>query len=972
MNHPVRLLRALAACATLCASVLCVQQSRADDLADEADLQFTLGAEKYQAGDYRSALEHFLVSNRLVPNRNVVYNIARAYEQLKQYPEAFRYYTQALDQETDQAARARIETAIGRISSFVSVLDITTDPPGATIFIDRKDLGPRGSAPRKLALPAGKYKVMVAMPGYEPAETDGVEARPGTPRPVRLSLKRILGTLQVQGEPAGAEIRVDNETGPVACKIPCKTDLPPGRHAIYVTKERYQSTVQEVDIQPRAAALLRPKLNPLRGNLVVNTDERDAMVEVDGRSVGFTPSVVSVQAGQRTLRITLPGFRPIERVVSITPNQETRLDLEMRQLDEVSAASRTTESVEDAPSSVSIIGQQELRAMAYPTIAEALRGVRGVFLNDDGAYASVGFRGFARSGDYGNRVLVLQDGMPTNDNWIGSSYVGYDARTDLEDIERIEVVRGPGSVLYGTGAFSGVINLVTRYKDMPTGGEVGVGTSAYGGARARGRVNLKFGPDAGLWMSVSGMKAHGRDYYFPEFADEGGWARGVDGFKAGTLQGRVWWKSLTMQWFLHSHDKQLPTGAYDTLFADPRTRLADTRGFVEGRFEPKLSDKVQLLARAYANLYQFRGTYAYTFAPPDEDGVQRERYRGAWAGGEGRVVVTPLKALRITAGGDGQHHFQVNQEGHNDTRTYLDENRPYQVAAGYLLADVTPHEAIRLSGGARLDWYSTFGSSINPRAAVIIHPYERGTIKLLAGKAFRAPSIYELYYNDGGRTEVASVDKTKLRPETIYSPELELTHRFSTTWVGQVAGYGNYIRDLIVSRGEGVPASPYYYENSNSPVLTMGGEAEVRREWRQGWMLGVSYAYQHSKYTETREPDGTGLRHVPNSPEHLATFKAAVPVIPRVLTVATRLTIEGPRYDNYDHDTDPAQQGKTEPAVLWDVVLSGDAARGVLHYAVGVYNAFDWRYQLPISTDYRQRTMLQSGRTFVGTLAAHF
>ncbi len=66
------------------------------------------------------------------------------------------------------------------------------------------------------------------------------------------------------------------------------------------------------------------------------------------------------------------------------------------------------------------------------------------------------------SGGYGNRVLVLVDGQPMNDDWLGSSYVGYDARVGLEDVERIEVVRGPGSVLYGTNAFSGVINLVTR------------------------------------------------------------------------------------------------------------------------------------------------------------------------------------------------------------------------------------------------------------------------------------------------------------------------------------------------------------------------------------------------------------------------------------------------------------------------------------------------------------------------------
>src|SRR5262249_33698899 len=146
---------------------------------------------------------------------------------------------------------------------------------------------------------------------------------------------------------------------------------------------------------------------------------------------------------------------------------------ELFQVSEVEAASRVTESVEEAPGSVSIIPNVELRAMAYPTVAEALRGTRGVFVSDDRGYVSLGFRGFGRPGDYGNRVLVLLDGQPMNDNWLWSSYVGYDLRTDLDDVERIEVVRGPGSVVYGTGAFSGVVNLVSRYKETKTGGEVG-------------------------------------------------------------------------------------------------------------------------------------------------------------------------------------------------------------------------------------------------------------------------------------------------------------------------------------------------------------------------------------------------------------------------------------------------------------------------------------------------------------------
>src|SRR5438105_4045956 len=109
-----------------------------DDVANEAELQFTLGAERYQAGDYRGALEHFLASNRLAPNGHVLFDIARAYEQLKSYPEAYEYYSRARQRETAPAALDRIAESLRRVVPNVAVLDVTTDPPGARVYLDRK------------------------------------------------------------------------------------------------------------------------------------------------------------------------------------------------------------------------------------------------------------------------------------------------------------------------------------------------------------------------------------------------------------------------------------------------------------------------------------------------------------------------------------------------------------------------------------------------------------------------------------------------------------------------------------------------------------------------------------------------------------------------------------------------------------------------------------------------------------------
>lgn len=958
----------------LVAAVLwCAGPARADDLADEADLQFRLGAEAYQKGDYTAALQHFLASNRLVPNKNVVFNVAKTYEKLGRHPEAYRYYGQALAAETDPRARQRIQKDLELIEGKVAVVEIVTDPPGATIYVDRKDLGPRGETPRKLGLAPGRYKIIVEKPGHRSAEALVPRARVGQVQRLKLTLTPILGTLRIQGPAAGAAVRVDEERGDVACTVPCATRLSPGRHVVYLSKPGYRTTSVSVTVRADQQTVIAPELDAITGSLVVSSDEPGALIEVDGRSLGFSPAIVPVSVGTHQVRLSLEGFRPVERQVVIEEGRQTRIEATLVGFEEVIAASRKSEAVQDAPSSVTLVGPQELRTLAYPTIAEALRGVRGVYSWDDRAYVSLGFRGIGRLGSYGNRVLVLLDGHPLNDDWIGSSYVGYDARTDLADIQRIEVVRGPGSVLYGTNAFAGVINLVTRDKGVPQGFEVGVSTNLDSVGRGRVRGDARF-PDGGVWTSVAGARSTGRDFFFPEYVADtppevAGHARGADGFEAGTVNGRAWWRFLTAQWFVHSHSKQLPTGQYGTLLGDPRTTQTDTRGTFEARAEPKLGDSLALLTRVHANHYRFDGQYARDSA---DGGLETDEFRGSWVGFEQRVVVSALPELRFTLGGEGQLHFQVEQSARDDAGFFLDETgdagRPFEVGAGYLLVDADVSRRLSVSAGARLDSYSTFGSSINPRAAVVVRPYQGGNTKIMGGKAFRAPSVYELFYNDAGFTQIASPD---LEPESIYSAEIEHAHRFSPTVTLTGAMFVNYLTNLIVTRGSGVPSDPLYYENSNVPLATAGGELELKREWRQGWMVSGSYSYVRARYLAGDElPDlasferAPGTRRVANVPEHMAALKGAVPILAKGLTAATRVSFESGRYDRFEVVA-PEPQGRGDWVVIWDVVLSGIEPRWGLRYALGVYNAFDWQQSLPVSEELRQRTISQSGRTLL-------
>lgn len=974
--------RRLAATLAAALSLTSARAAWADDVADEADLQFTLAADRYEAGDFKGALEHFLASNRLVPNRNVVFNIARTYEQLKRAPDAYRYYVQAAEGETDPAAKKRVEESIARITPLVAILKVETSPPGATIYLGRKDLGPRGSAPRTLGLAPGRYKVIAELPGHLPAETPAeVEVKLGEARTVSLELTPILGTLEVSGE-ADAEVHLDREDGPVLCKVPCRAPVSPGKHTVFVTKPGYVTSEQSVEVPANATAEVRARLTVENGSLVVSSDVKDALISVDGKPMGFTPAVVTVPVGSRVVRISQSGFRAVEQRIVVRPKEQARVDVQLSPFEEVVAASRTSEAVEDAPASVTIISNQELRAMGYPTIAEAVRGVRGLYLSDDRSYATVGVRGFSRPGDYGNRVLVTLDGQPMNDDYIWSSYVGFDGRVDIDDVERIEVVRGPGSVLYGTSAFFGVINLVTRSRTQKTHGEVAVSAVDTAVGRARVTGYARFGDDAGAWLTISGARSPGRDHYFPELATDprsptaeldangrpiDGVARGVDGFTAGMVTGRAWWKQLTVQWFYNFRTKTLPTGEYGAIFNDPRNQFRDKRGMVEARFEPQVSKDVQLLTRAHVNLYDFDGASAY----PAPEGVTRDTFRGRWGGLEQRVVYAPSPKLRATVGGELIRHFQTLQIGDAGSGPYVFDdqgnpgrNDPFTVAAGYALADASLAPTFKLSGGARFDYYSSLqeldvAAAVNPRLSAIWKPYDGGNLKVMAGKAFRAPSVYELFY-----TSSTQVRPNNLKPEQILSGEVELTHRFSPVVTGTVAGYFNRVTNVIELQD--VDGGLVQYANAAVPVHVIGSEFELRREWRGGWMLAGTYSLQRAEYVLA-----TSLRNVPNSPNHLASMKGAIPILGRALMGMTRVTVEGPRPDRNVNTSDPPQ-GTTETGVVWDLVLSGDVEKLGVRWALGAYNVADWRYDTVPSGEFRQRTIVQSGRSVLASVTATF
>jgi outer membrane receptor protein involved in Fe transport len=934
--------------------------ARAEGGADEADLHFQLGGAAYQRGDFTGALEHFFLSNRLVPNRNVVFNIAHTFEQLKRFADAHRHYVDALAGETNPRAIHDVEEAIARVAPNVAVLDVTTSPPGATIYLDRKDLGSRGRSPRPLALPPGRYRVLAELDGHEPTSSEIVVAELGKTARVTLTLPRIAGTVRVGGEGAGARgaaVRVDDEHGQPACFAPCELTLSPGPHQLFFSGEGYQGATQPLVVTARRTTPVTVALSPLTGSLVVSTEERGALVTIDGRAVGFTPVVIpSVPVGVQKIRVTLRDHAPIEREVLVKPGQEATLaDLRLEPLREVTAVSRFAEQLDDAPSSVSVIDGRELRAFGYPTIAESLRGVRGFYLSTDHVYYSAGIRGIGQPNDYGNRLLVLSDGQSLNDNLLNSSYIGSDARVNLHDVERIEIVRGPGSLLYGTGAFSGVVNLVTRPRDEPNQVHLDVGTYDNAVLHASAGFHYNLGRDRGVWASASVARSDGNDLPVTLTAPPVGGAalqvaHGADKFTSGGTAGRAWWGPLTVQWLYTKRDQSTPIGSYGTVLDDPRSSSTDTRMMLEARYEPQLSSSFQLMTRVHANRYLFNGVYIF------DQSTHIENFAGSWLGGEARLVYSPSARLRITGGGEGQYHPEATLLGTSvaagGVNPYLDVHAPYHFGAGYALIEGTPAPWLRLSGGARVDVYSTFGPIVVPRAAVIVHPTKGGTLKLMGGRAFRAPSIYEQNYFDGNETQ----SKAKaLLPESVYSGELEYAQRFLNDWVALAAAHGSYVEHLINTLPDPAHKGLASYQNSAVPALALGGDVELRREWRQGFMLTAMYGYQYARFLDPKN----GNPRLASAPEHLASLRGVAPLVPELASLGLRATLEAPRR------IDTQRSDVTAPAVILDATLSGGVSRLGLRYTVGVYNLAGWRYQLPVTETFLSRTLPQGGRTFL-------
>lgn len=964
-------------------ALLCVSPAWAGDdpgtgTADEAETAFQLGNQAFSASDYRGALGHYFVSNRLAPNKNVAFNIARCYEALGEWVEAYRYFQEhALATPATDATGALSHQALDRLASKVALVDVRSDPSGASVYIDRRDLGLFGTTPRRVPVKPGSYRFIIEHPGYAPFESGTIVAAVGKVASVVANLQPLTGTLEVAGTPVGATASwLVNGIVVATGKVPSTMVVAAGAHRLRIEHPGYEVREIDISVTPNERRNVPVALDPEVGALVVNGDELGAIIRLDGVAVGFTPTVLErVPVGTHTLEIAAEGFAAFRTQVEVKRHERSEVFAQLSVSSEIEAASRARESIADAPASVSLVTAYEIRMLGFTSLADALAGQRGSYLTNDYSYPSVSFRGVGPLGDFGNRVQVQLDGHVLNYLYDGSSPTDLDLLVGLQGLERIEIVRGPGSALYGSGALFGVLNLVTPRDFTTSRGRVGVSGMGPQSGRLWFDYTTPFLGEGRLWTYNGVAYTQPHEFFSPgrvgsdEFPD--GIARGVGEATSGTSMGTVGWGPWTLAWYFHERDLASPAAPFGTVFGSPDNQLQDRRAFTELRLDTALSDKVGVAARIALDHSYYNGVYPYDL---DNEDVYAESFHDWALSAEARFAIEASDVVDVLAGVLVDAGFDNRMQGQSrgDDELTLDTAHPILKVAAYSTLAWQLDPALVLHGGLRFDGvamlegrnnnipgspdYVGFEGALSPRLAGVWRIAEDTRLKVVMGSAFRAPTFYELTYGDGGTTQVPATD---LAPERIWTGEVELGQRLAADLVLNIGGYVSSVEDSVTITGEGTEEEPLVFANRDQPVSSVGLELELVHELRRGLTFGLTYALQRSRLGGLF--DGEGLE---NSPTHLVGGRAIIPLLPKALSLVTRATIDSGRRDLDGNDTGAA--------VIWDLGIAGFV--DVIHadYSITVRNLLDWQYDHPSSGEPEDMRQRQPGLSLYADLSLRF
>jgi len=608
----------------------------------------------------------------------------------------------------------------------------------------------------------------------------------------------------------------------------------------------------------------------------------------------------------------------------------------------VFSASKIEQKSSEAPSSTTVITSEEIKRYGWRTLGDLLESVQGFYISYDRNYQFLGARG-VNLGDFNSRILLLVNGHRVNNDLNDGAFIDTAFILDLDLIDRVEIIRGPGSVLYGNNAFFGVINVITHQGKQIDGVETSGTYGSFNAYSGRATIGKQFTNGLQLLLSGTYYNSDGPDnLFFPAFntpSQNNGIAHKKDDDGYGSFFGSVGYKDFTLEGAFIDRVKGNPTGQFATTFPSSRLRTEDTRSYVTLKWAHKFEYDIDASADVYYDRSDFRGGF------PNDPVFSLDQQTGQWVGGEVQVNKKIMDAHILTLGAEYRNDFEQS-----DLTTEPGSGLPppvdvktsrynYGVFGQGEFTIIT--NMLHLSAGVRYDQYGHFDSDVSPRAALIYNPVEKTTLKFIYGTAFRDPNFLEL----------SDPRFQDIKPEKITSYEGVYEQEIGYGMRSSVSGYYNQLDDLIdLQNGS--------FTNINAD--TLGTEMALEGKWKSGIQGRLSYTLQHTENRETH-------RGLVDSPTHMVKLNVSVPLWKDKIFAGLEVQYTSARHTVFTVLSPPGQTdtGADAPgyAVVNFTLFSQNLVKN-LEASASIYNLLDNKYFDPASRGHLQNVIQQDGRTF--------
>jgi len=640
--------------------------------------------------------------------------------------------------------------------------------------------------------------------------------------------------------------------------------------------------------------------------------------------------------------------------------QQEKKDLTAISLEElgniqVYTASKHMQNASDAPASITVVDSNEIQRFGYRNLADILRSVPGFYVTYDRDYTFVGVRGFGRLGDWNSRILLLIDGHRTNNNVLGQAMLGNEFLVDVDMIERVEIVRGPSSSLYGANAFFAVINVITRTAKQVKDWELSFQTGSFGTYEGRATYGHQF-HGLGVLFSGTFYDSKGQRLFFPEFnspATNNGITSDTDYESYKHILATLTFRGFTLQGLFSTRDKGVPTAYFGAVFNDPGDFNVDSHQYVNLGYQHSIR-KWQLDAHTSYDQARLQGPVPEApVMASDPVVLDTFSFRGNWWTGEVKVSGDLLERNHVTLGSEIRDNLRQDQgDLRNPPNVFSQEPNSSLITALYAQDELGITSRLTLNAGVRYDHYSTFGGTTNPRLALIYRPASKTTLKLLYGNAFSAPDVYEISPDFGSFYD----DNLNLRPEHIQSFEARVQQGLGQYFQLSSGVYRNRIDDLITLVSVPIDGN-FQYQNKGNAQAT-GMDVEFTGRATNGLQGKASFDYVDA-YN-----DSAGHPALDNSPRHLAKLDLTVPLIEQSLVLGIEGQFLGRRLTLLQDSLSSYQ--------VFNLTLLGHVLGKHLDVAASVFNVLDKRYFDPGRPEDPEDAIQQDGRSFRIKITARF